>query len=195
MFSAVLFPLLCATQSLTIVPLGDVDPFLPGMLARGISARLVLAPEVVPTQSLPESAFDRRRGQYLSPVILDRLAGHVEGVDSVRTCRLAVTEADLFAPGQSFVFGQADARTRVAVISLLRLREEYYGRRTNPRRFQDRALTEAVHELGHTLGMPHCPNPGCVMHASVSLAGTDRKSARFCAECRKRLPRGTRRGP
>jgi archaemetzincin len=59
-----------------------------------------------------------------------------------------------------------------------------------------RALKEAVHELGHTLGLVHCPEAGCVMHFSNTLADTDCKSHRLCAMCERkrnaRCHRGTK---
>jgi predicted Zn-dependent protease len=38
-----------------------------------------------------------------------------------------VANADLYAPGMNFVFGLADSDGRRAVISLARLRPEFYG--------------------------------------------------------------------
>ena len=49
------------------------------------------------------------------------------------------------------------------------------------------ALTEAVHEIGHLLGIGHCPEPTCVMHFSNSLYDTDRKSPMFCGQCEEFL--------
>ena len=49
------------------------------------------------------------------------------------------------------------------------------------------ALKEAVHELGHTLGLAHCPNAKCVMHFSNSLADTDRKGSVLCPVCQRRV--------
>ena len=55
------------------------------------------------------------------------------------------------------------------------------------RRFEARVLKEAVHELGHTLGLAHCPHPKCVMHFSNTVADTDRKGTDYCAACQARL--------
>jgi predicted Zn-dependent protease len=94
---------------------------------------------------------------------------------------LAVTEADLYADDLNFVFGIAQSGGRAAVISLCRL-----GLGADPPLRRDRALKEAVHELGHALGLVHCPDPKCVMHFSNSLADTDRKGSALCPVCQRR---------
>lgn len=53
--------------------------------------------------------------------------------------------------------------------------------------FHERALKEAVHELGHFYGFVHCVNPKCVMHFSNSLQDTDYKDSHFCPECTNKL--------
>ena len=94
---------------------------------------------------------------------------------------------DLTVPGLNFVFGLADPASRGAVISLARLYPEFYGQPRDPGLFKARALKEAVHELGHLLGLGHCPDPACVMAFSNSLSDTDRKGPEFCARCREFL--------
>jgi hypothetical protein len=90
-------------------------------------------------------------------------------------------------PGLNFVFGLADPSSRCAIISLARLYPEFYGQPRNPGLFKARAVKEAVHELGHLLGLGHCPDPACVMAFSNSLGDTDRKGPGFCAPCRELL--------
>lgn len=47
----------------------------------------------------------------------------------------------------------------------------------------------AVHEIGHTFGLPHCPNRGCLMEdGGGSVLTTDREYD-LCADCRARLIR------
>jgi archaemetzincin len=98
-----------------------------------------------------------------------------------------VVDVDLFVPGLNFVFGLAPGST--AVISLVRLRHEYYGERKNEYLFRDRALKEAIHELGHTFGLHHCPDIRCIMHFSNCLEDTDIKCPDFCKVCSNKIGR------
>ncbi len=44
-----------------------------------------------------------------------------------------------------------------------------------------------VHEIGHSLGLPHCSDPNCIMFFSNWLGDTDRKSKFFCEKCKEKL--------
>lgn len=86
----------------------------------------------------------------------------------------------------NFVFGEAELNGKRAIISLYRLKPEFYGSKDDDLFFQ-RVLKEAVHELGHVLGLVHCKNPKCVMHFSNSILDTDFKEWRYCDDCMKKL--------
>jgi|Deesub1362A_J573_1020465.scaffolds.fasta_scaffold00242_52 archaemetzincin len=125
-----------------------------------------------------EFCYDRFRRKYISTCLLKSF-----DVDDVT---LFVTEHDLFADMMNFVFGEAELNGKRAIISLYRLKPEFYGSKDDDLFFQ-RVLKEAVHELGHVLGLVHCKNPKCVMHFSNSILDTDFKEWRYCDDCMKKL--------
>jgi archaemetzincin len=44
----------------------------------------------------------------------------------------------------------------------------------------------AVHEFGHNLGLPHCPNKKCVMtSAAEKLTTIDNEKLALCMTCKK----------
>jgi archaemetzincin len=131
----------------------------------------------------PDYAFNKKRNQYFSTAILDTIAEQEEYSDYEKI--LGIVDHDLYVPELNFVFGEASKR--VAVISLARLRQEFYGLPEDRDLFYKRVLTEAVHELGHTYGLRHCRDPHCVMFFSNSLIDTDRKGSEFCTLCKDRL--------
>ncbi|MGQ9637273.1 MAG: archaemetzincin family Zn-dependent metalloprotease [Thermodesulfobacteriota bacterium] len=135
--------------------------------------------EIGKTLPEPEYAYNHRRNQYLSTAILNHLLKEKDFENYEKT--LGIVDHDLYVPRLNFVFGQATQR--VAIISLTRLREEFYGLSKNQDLFYKRTLTEAVHELGHTYGLPHCQHPNCVMYFSNSILDSDRKGAGFCSKC------------
>lgn len=137
----------------------------------------------------PERCFDPARGQYNSTLLLAQL----QGADAWRV--LGVTGVDLFIPVLSYVFGEAQLPGRAAVISLHRLSAEMYGLSDDERQLADRAEKEAIHELGHTFGLVHCRQPGCVMGSSTYVEEIDLKSGRFCEDCLLRIRRGAQSTP
>ncbi len=128
----------------------------------------------------PEVSFDPLRGQYSSTTLLRLLLD--DPLDSKRRT-LGVTGVDLFAPVLTYVFGEAQLDGRVAVVSLHRLRAEAYGLPANEELLFNRLLKEAVHELGHSFGLIHCRDLGCVMHPSTYVEEIDFKPATFCTPC------------
>ncbi len=137
----------------------------------------------LPDKKLPMYAFDSKRKQYLGSFFLKDLLSVRENGDIV----LGVVPYDLYEPRLNFVFGVASSMTKTAVISLYRLHNSFYGLPEDENLFIERTLKEAVHEIGHTLGLGHCFNPKCVMYFSNSIYDTDRKSYRFCTSCYRKV--------
>lgn len=128
----------------------------------------------------PASAYDPQRHQYSVIAIMKDLLKQCPA-DAIRL--LAVTERDLFIPMLSFVFGQAQLRGQIAIISLARLRQEFYGLPANAMLFISRTLKETVHEMGHTFGLTHCLDHECPMSLSTNIQQVDAKGEAFCANC------------
>jgi len=127
-------------------------------------------------------AYDPERKQYFSSKLLASL-GKSEGEERI----VGIADVDLYVPKLNFVFGEADIASGTVIISLYRLRQEYYGLAPDEALFLERATKEIVHELGHTFGLKHCFNNKCVMHFSNSLADTDLKEVYFCSKCRPKI--------
>jgi archaemetzincin len=104
---------------------------------------------------------------------------------------IAGTTCDLFIPVLTYVFGEAELAGRVAIFSIHRLRDEYYGLRPDPDLLFDRALRELWHESGHLFGLTHCQDSFCVMSSAHSIEQVDDKSHRFCQTCARKLDRQT----
>jgi archaemetzincin len=126
----------------------------------------------------PVDAFDPRRQQHSSTRILQwLLERRPESAHRV----LALTDVDLFIPILTFVFGEAQLSGATAVVSTARLRPNHGS--SNIRLLTTRMAKECVHELGHTFGLIHCDQPGCVMARSVSVLDVDAKTVSFCQDC------------
>jgi archaemetzincin len=168
--------------NIALIPIGTVSLSLLDSLAAPLRKTFGLPCQLAAPIPIPADAYDQQRGQYVGDKILAALA-RLDFPDAERV--LGVIDADCYAPGLNFIFGQAKASFdgRDAFIALPRLRPSFYGQPEDDALFRERVLKEAVHELGHTYGLGHCPDPKCVMHFSNSLYDTDVKGAGFCSRC------------
>jgi len=132
--------------------------------------------KILKTIEIPQMDYNVERSQYLA----DDFLGFDTDLEYNRL--LVITNVDLYSGNLNFVFGVAEMFGREAVISTYRLKAD-------GKLFDERMLKEAVHELGHTLGLKHCPNPKCVMHFSECLEDTDIKDWKFCPRCSGALQR------
>ena len=127
----------------------------------------------------PDEAFDEERKQHSSRRILLWLASN-RPRGAVRL--IGLTDADLFIPVLTFVFGEAQLKGPVAVVSTARLAGA--GLPGEAARLPIRLRTEVIHELGHTFGLLHCRSPRCAMARSASLRDVDAKQPDLCEMCR-----------
>jgi archaemetzincin len=171
--------ILSGMPKIVLVPLGDVAASeiesAEAALAREVGARVRRGSHAL----VSTPAINRKRGQVRAEVLLFQLRRARDAAQN--ELALGVCDADIYAHGLSFVFGLASQRAGAAVVSVARLRDE------DPARAQRRIETEAVHEAGHLLGLPHCETSGCAMRFSNSLAEADEKGPGLCERCRDLL--------
>jgi archaemetzincin len=171
-------------MNLQILAIGDIDRELLDDLRLRMGRVFRVPCEIVKGCLDAEFAFNPERGQYHSSEILGRMQ---EQVNRHTWRLLGVTELDLFIPILTFVFGEAQLGGQCGVVSVHRLRQEFYGLPQDTELLQERLLKEAVHELGHTLELTHCDDYGCVMAASHSVEWIDLKEAQLCSLCHSRV--------
>lgn len=170
-------------NAIQLVQIGHADLAQISLLREDLSARMGVPCSILPATLDPLFAFHPERQQYHSTAILARLSKIAlpEGVSL-----LGVAEVDLYIPILMFVFGEAQVTQPCALISSYRLRQEFYGLPQDETLLRQRLCKEAVHELGHTLGLRHCDDYQCAMAPSHSVEWMDLKSERYCDACRVR---------
>jgi archaemetzincin len=108
-------------------------------------------------------------------ILEGRLSGpellrHIDSVAGYQPS-LWLVEKEIFFPDAGVIFGCA-AR-RAAILSRAGLDSETL-------------VKEAVHEVGHMMGLEHCTEP-CVMRISANFEEAREKPRGLCSRCRARL--------
>jgi archaemetzincin len=167
-------------NSIGIVSLGPIDPPVVQQITAGLVRTFHYPVTLLDARPEPAFAYDERRGQYSSVLVLRSLLERLPG-STIRL--LGITEKDLFIPMLSFVLGQAQLNGPVAIISTARLQQQFYGFPPDPGLLVARAEKEAVHEIGHTFGLTHCADVRCPMSLSNNVRHVDAKGPALCDAC------------
>ena len=169
-----------------LLPVGKVDDRLLQSLRKEIplrfkSSQLDVSCEILSVGLDPRPAYHSEREQYHSSEILRRMQTRL----TPQTWRLlGVADVDLYIPILKYIFGEAQMDGPCALISANRLSEEFYGLQRDDDLLSQRLLKEAVHELGHTMNLRHCPNYDCVMASAHAVEWVDLRGSIFCDTCR-----------
>lgn len=170
-------------SQISIVPINAIDHGLLTRLGLCLEERFLATCIVRSSLNVPKSALNSQRKQLFFGSLAAKLGATNEGGVAIV---LGITEYDLYKTSHHFIFGSASEAHRCAVVSLHRLRPEFYGEPTDENQLFQRLLKEAVHELGHAMGLKHCYNARCPMYYSNSVFDTDNKFSNFCESCEKR---------
>ena len=170
-----------------LVKVGILPPGMGRALARRLASAAPWEVTLADGPIEPRPAFEAIRQQYSADVLLSHL---LESYPVPGLRRLGVTHVDLFVPVFTHLFGYGMLAGRAALVSIFRLRPEFGGDAPDSDLLLDRVTKEALHELGHTFGLVHCPVPWCAMKASSSPEEVDLKDAAYCPSCLRIVEEG-----
>jgi archaemetzincin len=163
-----------------ILPLGRARVGLCQEVAKKIPEFFPFPVRILDPEEEPQYAFIPTRGQYSSATILEEIAKKLPAGEGKI---IGITNVDLCTPVLTFVFGATQLSGRAALVSLFRLRPEFYGLGVDDNLFFERTLKEVIHELAHTFGLIHCKQPACIMYLANTIKNVDQKDLSFCASC------------
>ena len=138
--------------------------------------------EIKGIAALPSSAYYNPRNRYWAPVVLNYLSSY-SGYDKI----IGITTKDISATKNNVydwgVMGLGSCPGKACVISYFRLKTPYKPL------FKERFIKVALHEIGHTMGLPHCTfSNTCFMEsAEGSIKTVDRETKSLCTNCSKLL--------
>jgi archaemetzincin len=165
---------------LYIVPFGGIEDIVLETLKVRFEEEFGWEIKVGVMLNMPETAYDETRNQYEAIHVLRTV---LENIPQDASRVLAIVNEDLFIPMLTFVFGQAQIQGKIALMSLARLRQEYYGLLPNSSLYLSRVEKEAMHEVGHTFGLVHCSEKQCVMALANAIQQVDGKKTEYCHSC------------
>ena len=102
-----------------IIPIGNIDNKILQYTQMELEERFNVAVDIGRQLEEPAYAYHKHKKQYNSTKILKKIHKlKLTGYDRI----LGIVDVDLYVPERTFVFGGADVKKKVSVISLTRLR-------------------------------------------------------------------------
>ena len=190
-FAVLLASLGARAQVIFIQPLG---PELPdadvALVTRALTDFYGFEVRVLPRTELPRAAWTAPRRRWRAEKLLDFLQHQVATGDRI----LGLTAADISTTKDNVqdwgVLGLGSLGGRACVISSFRVHK-----RVGKLQARVRLAKVAVHEIGHTLGLEHCPHVGCLMEDARGKVATTDREVDLCTACRALLAARGRKLP
>jgi len=158
-----------------------IDKELKAALLQNITATYhCTVTEIKGVAAMPVAAYYKPRNRYRAPVLLNYLNTY-SGYDKI----IGITTKDISTTKDAIhdwgVMGLGNCPGKSCVISTFRLKTP------NKLLFNDRFIKVALHELGHTMGLPHCTfSNTCFMEsAEGTIKSVDRETKFLCVHCKK----------
>lgn len=170
-----------------LVPLRSFPEDLLAQVEQTLERELLVQVRRHAPAPLPKSAYYQPRRRYRAEQLLDHLLTFVQ--DEPESTRvLGLTEVDISTTKGDIldwgIFGLAYSPGRSAVVSSHRLKR----RTKNRERVRFRVANTALHEIGHSFGLPHCTEPRCPMQdAEGGIENTDGSQGHLGPACQRVL--------
>lgn len=137
---------------------------------------------VLLVKPLPKEAFYPPRSRYRADKLLDILANDRKFDKIIGIAKVDISTTK--PPHKDWgVFGLGQLGGKSCVVSSFRLGKKG---QVSP---AERLCRVAIHEVGHTLGLDHCPTPKCTMSDAVGALATVDQETGFCNLCRRKSNR------
>jgi archaemetzincin len=181
---AVAAPAHAPTSIVYVQPLQPAPgPKVLAAVASGLRAFYPVQVRLLPAVPLPKAAFYPARRRWRAEILLDWLERHMPA-DGMKI--LGLTSADISttkgAAQDWGVLGLGSLDGHACVLSSYRAR-----RHVTVAVELARMAKVAVHEVGHTFGLEHCPTPGCLMEDARGKVATTDGEDDLCPACRRQL--------
>lgn len=178
-------------KELLVVPLGEAPALEITVVEAALRAFYSAEVRVGERMALPRRAYYAKRRRYRAEKLLEALeevsgqgrsGGKAFRVLGLASVDISTTKGGIEDWG---ILGLATIDGRVGVLSSYRCRR---GAK-NAEQIAHRLGKTAVHEVGHTFGLEHCPNVGCVMEDGKGSVFTTDHEYDLCPTCRELLGR------
>lgn len=171
-----------------MIPLGDVPLIDLQTADKGLAAQAPFTIAIEERRPMPPKAATAEKARYSADALLTYLQGiEVRPRDKI----LGVTELDIVTEKNGVpnwgILGLGDIAGKTCVISTFRMRRKWENGGAPESLVRERLWKVSIHELGHTLGLPHCPNKGCLMQDAHSTVKTVDDEHDLCTDCRARF--------
>jgi len=177
---------------IVVVPLGEPGEDLVEFIAESLKSRFRFTVRVTDPEPLPEFAWYEPRKRWRAERLLTHLKQMDVG-DAWRVC--GITEEPISTTkGKRYdygIAGLADMGGKTSVLTSYLFRRVKKRNRKRYLRYMENLV---LHEVGHTLGLDHCPLARCIM---ADAKGNALKAARrsineFCPRCNRLIRRHLR---
>jgi len=171
-----------------VVPVGNPPEKILNAMCAQLESSLKIRFRMLAKVPVPKETYNQWRKQHNAETLMQIISNlpEVRFIDR-EIPSMAITDEDIYYRGLNYTFSIQDPQKSSCILSLARMRPEFYDDKPNDAKVTERLIKEAMHEIGHLKGLEHCTNPSCVMVFSASIAEVDQKKKEFCDRCKLKI--------